>query len=90
MKNKILTLGLALLIGGVVYAQPNRVGQAGGTELLLSSSSLPSTSGVNGINFGSTSGVEAAMINPAGLSALQGNTELLFSHTRLWIGTQDC
>lgn len=86
MKNKILTLGLVLLIGGAISAQPNRVGQAGGTELLLSSSTVPVASGVNGMNFGSTTGIESAVINPAGLAAGTG-TELLFSHTRLWMGS---
>lgn len=86
MKNKLLALGLVTLIAGAVSAQPNRIGQAGGTELLLSSSTVPVASGVNGMNFGSSSGIEANVINPAGLAAGAG-TELLFAHTRLWMGS---
>lgn len=67
------------------YAQPERVGQAGALELLINS--YPRSSGVNGIDIGSSSGIESNIVNPGGLATTKG-TELIFSHT-FWLMGSD-
>ncbi len=74
-----------LLVSASVFAQPVRVGQAGATQLLINS--MPRSSALNGVNIGSTSGIESALVNPAGIATTEG-TELLFAHTRWLIGSE--
>lgn len=83
--HKLSALLLAWL-GSIVlaHAQPERVGQAGAMELMINS--MPRSSGFNGINLGSSDGIESAQINPAGVGTTQG-TELLFSHTAWLMGS---
>ncbi len=85
MKNKILLISI-LLIGTAtsVFAQPDRIGQSGASELLMNTTAK--SSGFNGINIGSSDGIESASVNPAGVATTMG-TELVFSHTRWLIGT---
>ncbi len=88
---KYFTL-LVLLAGGSLLLQaqdspgssPERVGQAGAVELLINS--MPRSSGVQGLDLGSTSGIEASMVNPAGIARTTG-TELQFSRTAWLRGT---
>lgn len=75
---------LFLLLGLVslpMFAQPERIGQAGATQLLINS--MPRSSAFNGLDIGSADGIEASAVNPAGIARTTG-TELLFSRT-LWI-----
>lgn len=81
---KILTLALLCAAWFMAEAQPERVGQAGATELLINT--MPRSSALNGLDIGSTDGIEAAMVNPAGIARTTG-TELLFSHARWLVGT---
>ena len=67
-----------------VFAQPSRVGQSGASELLMNTTAQGS--GFNGINIGSSNGIESSQINPAGIATTKG-TELVFAHTRWLIGT---
>ncbi|HHG83145.1 MAG TPA: PorV/PorQ family protein [Bacteroidetes bacterium] len=68
------------LFGG----NPERAGQAGATQLLINT--WGRSSGFNGINIGSTYGIESIMNNPAGLATTK-RTELVFGHTRYLVGT---
>lgn len=78
---------LTLLIAGLstANAQLERVGQAGAVELLINS--MPRSSGFNGLDLGSSSGIESSMINPAGIARTTG-TELLFARTA-WLRGSD-
>lgn len=67
-----------------VFAQPERVGQAGAQELLINT--MPRSSGLNGIDISSSSGIESSLVNPAGVAKTTG-TELLFSHALWLVGT---
>ncbi|RMG27442.1 MAG: hypothetical protein D6730_07120 [Bacteroidetes bacterium] len=73
-----------LLAWQAVQAQPERVGQAGALELMINS--MPRSSGFNGINLGSSAGIESAQVNPGGVGTTRG-TELLFSHTAWLMGS---
>ncbi len=79
-----LSIWMIMLIG-MTFAQPERVGQAGALELLINS--YPRSSGVNGIDVGSSSGIESTIINPGGLATTKG-TELIFAHT-FWLMGSD-
>lgn len=83
---KIAIIGLALLasVTQVLAGNPQRAGQAGATQLLVNT--WGRSSGFNGINIGSTSGIESVITNPAGL-ALTRRTELVFAHTRYLVGS---
>ncbi len=78
---------LLFLLGGILIAtaQPERVGQAGGTELLINS--MPRSSGLNGLDLGGSSGIESSLINPAGVARTTG-TELLFARTAWLRGSE--
>ncbi|MEL6626843.1 MAG: PorV/PorQ family protein [Bacteroidota bacterium] len=82
MKKYILIV--FMLCVGFVYAQPERVGQSGAAELLINN--VPRSSSLNGLNIGSSEGIESSFVNPAGVATTEG-TELLFSHTRWLIGS---
>lgn len=85
MKNKILLIGILLMgTATAVFAQPDRIGQSGASELLMNTTAKGS--GFNGINIGSSDGIESASVNPAGVATTLG-TELVFSHTRWLIGS---
>lgn len=82
---KYITL-LLMFVGSSSWllAQPERIGQSGALELMINS--MPRSSGFNGINIGSSNGIESSQINPAGIGTTQG-TELLFSHTAWLMGS---
>lgn len=63
---------------------PERAGQAGATQLLVNS--WGRSSGYNGLNIGSASGIESVITNPAGLATTK-RTELVFARTRYLVGT---
>lgn len=83
---KIVIIGLVLLaaVGQTFAGNPERAGQAGATQLLVNT--WGRSSGFNGINIGSTSGIESVITNPAGL-ALTRRTELVFAHSRYLVGS---
>jgi|JI102314A1RNA_FD_contig_61_2398399_length_1632_multi_2_in_0_out_0_2 hypothetical protein len=85
MKRKLL-IGMSVLsLWAQAFAgNPERAGQAGATQLLVNS--WARSSGYNGINIGSASGIEAVMTNPAGIGTTK-RTELVFAHTRYLVGT---
>ncbi len=69
-----------------LWAQPERVGQAGANELLFNN--VPRSSGLNGLDIASSVGIEASQVNPAGVGSIgESDTELLFAHTLWLIGT---
>ncbi|MDP5171546.1 MAG: PorV/PorQ family protein [Bacteroidia bacterium] len=76
-----------ILIGGytLTTAQNERIGQAGATELLINS--MPKSSGFNGLDLGSTSGIEGSLVNPAGIARTTG-TELMFARTAWLRGSE--
>lgn len=83
---KIAIICLAVL-GAMTQAfagNPQRAGQAGATQLLVNT--WGRSSGFNGINIGSASGIESVITNPAGLSMTR-RTELVFAHTRYLVGS---
>ncbi|MEZ4830312.1 MAG: PorV/PorQ family protein [Bacteroidia bacterium] len=84
MKNKILLITILIIASVPVFAQPERVGQAGAQELLINT--MPRSSGLNGIDIASSDGIESSMVNPAGVAKTTG-TELLFSHALWLVGT---
>lgn len=76
---KILTGLTALLFPAFVFAgNPDRVGQAGATELLINP--WARSSGWGGANSGSIGGLEAMFLNVAGTAHTQ-RTEAIFVHT---------
>lgn len=85
MKKFLVIFATAALIGsGVQAGNPERAGQAGATQLLINS--WARSGGMNGINIGSSYGIESIITNPAGLATTR-RTELVFSHTRWLVGT---
>lgn len=83
-KHLIFGLVLFVAIAQAFAGNPQRAGQAGATQLLVNT--WGRSSGWNGINIGSTSGIESVITNPAGLSMTR-RTELVFAHTRYLVGT---
>lgn len=86
-KIKLVSLALAMLSipSGVVKAgNPDRIGQAGATELLINP--WARSSGWGGANSGSAQGLEAQFLNVAG-TAFTKKTEVLFSHTNYLQGS---
>lgn len=83
---KFLISGLFVLatVSAAFAGNPERAGQAGATQLLVNS--WGRSSGFNGINIGSTYGIESVINNPAGLAHTR-RTELVFGHTRYLVGT---
>lgn len=78
--------GLLALTTTVVEAgNPDRGGQAGGTQLLINP--WARSSGWNGLNNASITGLEAERINVAGLARTK-KTELLFSRTNYLSGSE--
>jgi len=82
---KLILFGSLILLGiTALYAQPERIGQAGALELLINS--MPKSSGFNGLDIAGTNGIESSQVNPAGAARTTG-TELLFANTQMAIGT---
>lgn len=84
MKVSLTFITLILLGMIALQAQPERVGQAGASQLLINS--MPRSSAFNGLDVASSDGIESSSVNPAGVARTTG-TELLFSHTRWLVGT---
>lgn len=84
MKKYTLLLSLVLVTFSWAWAQSERIGQAGGVQLLINS--MPRSSAFNGIDLGSVEGIEAAQVNPAGIGRTTG-TELVFANTWWLIGS---
>jgi hypothetical protein len=82
-KNRWITgLVALLLIGGVATAAAGtdtRIGTGGATELRLPVDARSIALG--GAPMANVSGVEALYFNPAGVAAMDGKTEVAFSHT---------
>ena len=86
MKRLYSLIIILLLTGTSVFAgNPDRVGQAGATELLINPWSR--SSGWNGANSAGMVGVEALRFNPGGLIGVP-NSEFLFSRT-IWLSGTD-
>ena len=85
MKKHLFISILVILASIPVFAQPERVGQAGAQELLINT--MPRSSGLNGIDISSSDGIESSLVNPAGVARTTG-TELLFSHALWLIGSE--
>ena len=80
-----LALACAAIAGGKVKAgNPDRIGQAGATELLINP--WARSSGWGGANSGACEGLEAQFLNVAG-TAFTKKTEILFSHTNFLQGS---
>lgn len=87
MKRKILSLSILFSAAFALHAQttqPNRLGQAGASYLLMNGTAQ--SSGLNGLNIGSADGIESAAVNPAGLSTVN-STEITFARTNWLMGT---
>lgn len=86
-KIKLVSLALASLAiagGNVKAGNPDRIGQAGATELLINP--WARSSGWGGANSGACEGLEAQFLNVAG-TAFTKKTEVLFSHTNFLQGS---
>ncbi|MFZ7114665.1 MAG: PorV/PorQ family protein [Bacteroidota bacterium] len=86
-KLKLVSLALAALAmagGNVKAGNPDRIGQAGATELLINP--WARSSGWGGANSGAAEGLEAQFLNVAG-TAHTKKTEVLFSHTNYLQGS---
>ncbi|MEM0997422.1 MAG: PorV/PorQ family protein [Bacteroidota bacterium] len=83
---RLLVFSFVILTGisQAFAGNPERAGQAGATQLLINS--WGRSSGFNGINIGSTYGIESVINNPAGLATTR-RSELVFAHTRYLVGT---
>ena len=81
---KRIILLLALTLPSLIWAgNPDRQGEAGAYELLLSP--WGRSTGINLLNTGSISGVEAMRLNPAGLY-FEGKSQFSVGHMRLFEG----
>ena len=82
-----LILITTLALGSIqsFAGNPDRVGQAGATELLINP--WARSGGWNGANMAGMIGVEAMRFNPAGVIGIP-NTEFLFSRTN-WLSGAD-
>ena len=86
-KLKLVSLALAIvaMAGSTVKAgNPDRIGQAGATELLINP--WARSSGWGGANSGAAEGLEAQFLNVAGIAHTK-KTEVLFSHTNYLQGS---
>lgn len=83
---RLLVFGFVVLtaFSQLLAGNPERAGQAGATQLLINS--WGRSSGLNGINIGSTYGIGSIINNPAGVATTR-RTELVFGHTRYLVGT---
>jgi opacity protein-like surface antigen len=70
-----------VLVNFIVAGNPDRAGEAGAYELLINP--WARSSGFNGLNSARVEGLEAMMLNVAGLTFIR-KTEIAFSHTR-WL-----
>lgn len=84
MKKILLIIAPLLLCSLIATAQPERIGQAGASQLLINS--WLKSAGVNAVNVGSVSGIESTGNNPGGLATTQ-STELVFAHSRWLMGS---
>ena len=84
MKRIFILLLFAATACLALQAQPEAVGQTGAMQLMINT--WPRSSGVNGVDVASTSGIESSAINPAGLGKATG-TELIFANTQWLIGS---
>ena len=83
MIKRILIL-IAIALPVLSWAgNPDRQGEAGAYELLLNP--WGASAGINLLNTGSISGVEAMRLNPAGLQ-FDGRTQMIAGHMRLFDG----
>lgn len=78
-------LGFFACIPQAFAGNPERIGQAGGTQLLVNP--YARSSGSNGANAAFTMGIESAITNPAGIAHTR-KSEVVFAHTR-WMNTAD-
>ncbi len=83
MINKILLIVLIVLPTLTWAGNPDRQGEAGAYELLLSP--WARTAGWNLMNTANVSGIEAMRVNPAGLH-FEGKTQFAVGHMRLFEG----
>lgn len=80
------SLFIGLLLTNTAFAgNPDRIGQAGATELLINP--WARSAGWNALNTASIKGVEALTNNCAGITHLANRTELQFSRTNWLVGT---
>lgn len=70
---------LIISAGNSFAGNPERSGQAGGTQLMVNP--YARSSGVNGMNVADVRGIESVAINPAGIAHTE-KTEVVFSHSR--------
>jgi hypothetical protein len=78
----ISMLAASLLLGGSLYAgNPQRVGQAGASELLINP--WARNTGWGGVNLAGVKGVEASFVNIAGIAGVE-RTDVAFSNTQ-WL-----
>lgn len=83
MKKRLSIAFGVWLLGALAYAgNPERIGQAGTTQLLINP--YARSSGMGGVNVATCSGIESIMINPAGVFHTS-RTELVLAHTS-WMG----
>ena len=84
IKTYLLTAIMVLFYGLNYAGNPDRQGEAGAYELLLTP--WARSAGLHTLNTSMVAGVEAMRLNIAGLSRIS-KTEVLISHTRLFEGT---
>jgi hypothetical protein len=86
MQLKYILSGLvAVALPVLVWAgNPDRQGEAGAYQLLMNP--WARSAGVHGLNIATVTGAESAQLNIAGLSRLQGNSEITISHMRYLVG----
>jgi len=76
----IYILFLLFYCAGNVWAgNPERAGQAGGTQLMVNP--FARSAGLNGVNVADVRGIESMASNPAGVAHTE-KTEVVFSHSR--------
>jgi hypothetical protein len=80
---KVIGLALAVVSAPLYAGNPQRVGEAGASELLINPWSM--NSGMNNANVAGARGVEAIFMNVAGTAFTEG-TEVAFSNTQWMIG----
>ena len=83
-KVKLIILLVAALPVVAFAGNPDRVGQAGASELLVNP--WAKSLGWNGINIAAVKGIESMRLNIAGLSRMQG-TQIGFSRTEYLVGS---
>lgn len=81
LKSTALVAGSILSVLQVQAGNPDRIGQAGSTQLLING--WAASSGLNGSNTANVRGIEATFLNVAGLAHTAG-TEIVFARTN-WL-----